>query len=444
MKKRILIIAGFIGLSHAGFSQLIVKDVFFQTQGVSNTGEVAGYEEWAGPFSIWTPETQAVEIIGGVAPGNGVGGGASFSADGNYLSGTSQIPGGRVMSRYNRTTSTWTALGSLGFPIDSTYSGGYWISGDGSTVVGNSWADTTGGFAYSHAVAWNNAEGIMDLGTLFFGRSTRANAVSGDGSVAVGWQDFNGPWKSAVWKKNPAGGYFPNEYILLDPSGDATDEYNQMGECTAISSNGTWIGGAGDYANDGNAWIWSEATGVIDLGTLSAGGQSYVAALSDDGSVAVGRIQVGPWDPEIPFIWTQAGGMQNLNDYANNVLGIATGSKLIYSANCMSANGSYIAGYGVDTQTSDFFAYRLSPTNVGLEELTETKLSIYPNPATHVVKIENDENATLTVTNPEGKIIAQAAISGMHTLDISAYAPGIYFVSVQGEHQTKTARLIKN
>lgn len=445
MKKKLVIIAGFVGLSHFGFSQFIVKNVFFQTQGVSNTGEVAGYEEWTGPFSIWTPETQAVELIGGVAPGNGVGGGVSFSSNGNFLSGTSQISSGRVMSRYDRTTQTWTPLGSLGFAIDSTYSGGYWISGDGNTVVGNSWADTTGGFAYSHAVAWNQTEGIMDLGTLFFGRSTRANAVSGDGSIAVGWQDYNGPWKSAVWRKNPAGGYFPNEYILLDPNGNPNDEYNQMGECTAISSDGNWIGGAGDFANNGNAWIWSEATGVIDLGTLSPGAQSYVAALSDDGTVAVGRIQVGPWDPEIPFIWTQANGMQNLNDYAHNVLGIPTGNKLIYSANCMSANGDYIVGYGVDTVLSEVFAYRLSPTNLGVNEWKNSELNVYPNPADNLVTIENEGNASLTVTNPEGKTIIQTLISGAHQLDISAFASGIYFLSVQCENSiTKTARLVKN
>ena len=90
MKKKLVIVAGFVGLSNFGFSQFIVKDVFFETQGVSNTGEVVGYEEWTGPFSIWTPETQAVEYIGGIAPGNGVGGAATFSLNGNCLLYTSR------------------------------------------------------------------------------------------------------------------------------------------------------------------------------------------------------------------------------------------------------------------------------------------------------------------------------------------------------------------
>ncbi len=441
MKKKLVILAGLIGLSNIGFSQFIVKNTFFQTQGVSNTGEVAGYETWTGPFSIWTPETQAVELIGGIAPGNGVGGGVTFSLNGNLLSGCTLENNKVEMARYDRTTETWTPLGSLGFTMDTARSGAYCISGDGNTVVGSAWTAS----ANTDAVAWNPTEGIMDLGTLFAGRSTRANAVSADGSVVVGWQDFNGPWKSAVWKKNPAGGYFPNEYILLDPNGNPNDEYNQMGECTAVSADGNWVGGAGDYANDGNAWIWSQATGVIDLGTLSPGGQSYVAALSDDGSVAVGRIQVGPWDPEIPFIWTQAGGMQNLNDYAHNVLGIQTGNKLIYSANCMSANGDYIVGYGVDTVTFDSFAYRLSALNLGLDQFENAELKVYPNPASDFITIENKGEAVLVLTNPEGKKIAQTTIHGTYSLDISSLVSGIYFISLYSENNTaKTARLVRN
>lgn len=440
MKRKLVIIAGLVSLSNLGHAQFIVKDVFFQTQGVSNTGEVAGYEEWTGPFSIWTPETQAVEYIGGIAPGNGVGGAATFSLNGNFLSGSALANNKVEMARYNRITNSWTALGSLGFVMDTARSGGYCISGDGNTVVGNAWK--SGG--YTDAVAWNPIEGILDLGTLFAGRSTRANAVSNDGNVVVGWQDFNGPWKSAVWRKNPAGGYFPNEYILLNPNGNPNDEYNQMGECTAVSGDGNWIGGAGDYANNGNAWIWSASTGVIDLGTLSAGGQSYVAALNNNGTVAIGRIQVGPWDPEIPFIWTAANGMQNLNDYAHNVLGIATGNKLIYSANCMSENGNYIAGYGIDTVTFQTFAYRLSPTNLGVDEFADMEVKIYPNPASDLVTIENEGSAFLAIVDPAGKTISQQLIAGTHQLDISSFAPGIYFVSVQGDNDIiRTTRLVK-
>lgn len=441
-KKSLGSIALFIGISHLSFSQFIVKPSYFETHAVSNQGLVVGYNEWTGPYSIWTPESGAVDTIDGIAPGNGVGGQATFSTDGNFLSGTSNGTTGPEMARYNRTTDTWTPLGSLGFSVDVSFSGGYAISGDGNTVVGNAWADTTGGYAYTHAVAWNQPEGIIDLGTLFFGKSTRANAVSNDGAVVVGWQDFNGPWKSALWKKNPAGGYYPNEYILLDPQGDPSDEFNQMGECRSISGNGVWVGGQGDFANNGNPWIWSEATGVIDLGTLLPGGTGYVSAINENGTVAVGRIQGGPWDPEIPFIWTPSGGMQNLNDYVNNTLGLTTGTFQMYSANCMSPSGQYIAGYGVNTATFEYFAYRVSLSALGMNENTQTEISVYPNPATDQLTIENTGVAALQVFNPEGKTIAKTTINGNSQLDVSAYAPGVYFLSVEAQ-DTKTVNTIR-
>lgn len=442
MKKRILIFSGLLCLSHVSFSQFIVKDSFFETQGVSNSGEVAGYETWAGPFSIWTPETQSVTTIGGIAPGNGAGGAVRFSLDGNFLSGSSLANNKVEMSRYDRGSDTWTPLGSLGFALDTSRSGGYCISGDGNTVVGNAWT----GSGSANAIAWNATEGIIDLGTLFTDRSTRANAVSNDGSVVVGWQDFNGPWKSAVWRKNPNGGYFPNEYILLDPNGDPNDEYNQMGECSAVSGDGNWIGGRGDYANNGNPWIWSEATGVIDLGTLSPGANGYVAAINHDGTKAVGRLQLGPWDPEIPFIWTPSTGMMNLNDYAQNVLGLNTGTKQIYSANCMSESGDYIAGYGYDTVTFGAFAYRLSPLNLGVESLSTEDVLIYPNPAANTVTINGvTEGSAAIVSNIEGKVIAELVISENQKLDISSYSPGVYFLSVQSsvDKPAKTIQFIK-
>ena len=443
MKKSALIgLVLFTGISHLSYAQYIIKDTYFETHAVSNQGLVVGYNEWGGPYSIWTPETGNIDTIGGIAPGNGVGGQATFSTDGNFLSGTSNGAVGPEMSRYNRTTDTWTALGSLGFSIDASFGGGYAISGDGTTVVGNAWADTTGGYAYADAVAWNQTEGIIDLGTLFLGRSTRANAVSNDASVVVGWQDFNGPWKSAVWRKNPQGGYYPNEYILLDPQGNPSDEFNQMGECRSISGNGVWIGGEGDYANNGNPWIWSEATGVIDLGTLLPGGTGYVSAINENGTVAVGRIQGGPWDPEIPFIWTAAGGMQNLNDYVNNTLGLTTGTFQMYSASCMSPSGQYIAGYGVNTATFEYFAYRVSLSPLGIGENTQNEITVYPNPATDQLIIENTGNATLIVSNPEGKTLAKINVNGNSQLDVANYASGVYFLSVEAK-DTKTNKTIR-
>ncbi len=72
-------------------AQFVVKPTFFETQDVSNDGVVSGYEEQAGPYSLWNPDTNTFEQIGGTAPGLGGGGSVEFSGDGNLLSGTTTV-----------------------------------------------------------------------------------------------------------------------------------------------------------------------------------------------------------------------------------------------------------------------------------------------------------------------------------------------------------------
>jgi hypothetical protein len=432
-------------------AQFVVKDENFSALGVSNQGKICGYAAQAGPYALWLPDSgNVITNIGGVAPGNGVGGQARFAADGNLVCGTTLGVNGAEMSRYNRATNQWTALGSLGFQVDGTVSGGFAISGDGNTVAGLSWGDTAGGCAYAHAVAWNQAEGIMDLGSLFADscRSTRANAVSYDGSVVVGWQDFNGPWKSAVWRKNPAGGYFPNQYILIDTAGNPNDEYNQMGECSAISADGKWIGGYGDYANNYQPWIWSRDSGVINLGTLPNMGTGYVAGMSADASIVVGWFD-GPLfgDPATPFIWTRTGGLQELNNYIHTVLGDSTDTHQVYAAESISPDGHYVAGYGVESSSFAYFVYRVSLafTPTALNEVTkEDNLKVYPNPTSGLLTISNTDKATVTIISMDGKLMGKTEITGNYVLDISNYSSGIYSFRLQSRNLVRTQKVIKN
>lgn len=432
-------------------AQFIVKDTAYSSNSVSNEGKVSGYSNQGGPFSVWLPDSgNVMNNIGGVAPGFGVGGQARFSADGNFLCGTQNSLVGAEMARYNYTTGQWTTLGSLGFSVGISLSGGYAISGDGNTVVGNSWADTTGGFAYTDAVAYNLSEGLMDLGSLFSvdGKSTRANAANYNGNTVVGWQDFNGPWKSAVWKKNPAGGYFPNEYILLDTLGSATDEYNQMGECSCVSADGVWVGGYGDYANFNQPWIWSRDSGVINLGAIPNSGNGYVSGMSADAAVVVGWFDGQLFgDPQTPFIWTRTAGLQDLNFYVNTILGYATGTKQMYTAECISPDGNYITGYGVDMNTFNYFVYRVNIGNgtSGIQTINvNDKLNVYPSPTSGNITVENSGKSVLSIISIEGKKMYTSEIHGNATLDLSDYAEGIYLVSIRNGNSVKYQKIIKN
>ncbi len=450
MQRKILIGLGIV-LFSIGFlsAQFMVRDDIFTVNSVSNQGKVAGYAAQAGPYSLWLPDSGNVVLsIGGLAPGNGVGGQAYFSADGNFLSGTSAGTIAPELSRYNRTTNQWTTLGSLGFAVDNTLSGGFGISGDGNTIVGNSWADTTGGVAYTHAVAWNMTEGLMDLGSIFSdsAKSTRANAVSHDGSVVVGWQDFNGPWKSAVWRKNPAGGYFPNQYLLIDPTGNPLDEFNQLGECSTVSGDGNWIGGYGDYANNYQPWIWSQDSGVINLGTFPNVGNGYVSGMSADGAIVVGWFDGMLFgDPFTPFIWTKSGGLQELNHYVHTVLGDSTYSHQLYSAQSISPDGHYVAGFGVDNVNFVYFVYRITLNGTtDIPKLSTMQLSpFYPNPTTGNITLENARGSRLTIRSMDGKLIKEIENLQNDEINLAELLPGMYALTLQKGNKIQTQKLIK-
>lgn len=443
MKHILITISIFLVSIQLLTAQFIVKNSAFQPTGVSNQGLVVGYEMQAGPYKIWNPDSSITTTIGGLAPGMGIGGQAHFCDSGNYISATSYGFFGAEMSRYNSISQQWTPIGSLGFSVDSTVSAGFGISGDGKTVVGLSWADTTGGAAYAHATAWNSTEGIMDLGSLndSIKRSTRANATSFDGSVVVGWQDYNGPWKSAVWRKNPLGGYFPNTYLLVDTNGSATDEFNQLGECSSVSSNGNWIGGYGDYANNGSPWIWSRATGVINFGLLPNTSTGYVSGINEDGSLAVGWFD-GQFfgDPQIPFIWTSSNGLQELNFYITSVLGLNIAPYVVNTASCLSNNGEFISGYGLDTTNFSLFTYRLS--TISPSQIADVKevenISIYPNPFTESCNIIFPKKAhyKLKLMDMLGHEIENYEVNAQQfKLENQKLKAGIYLLQISNENQ---------
>src|SRR5205814_3456910 len=107
----------------------------------------------------------------------------------------------------------------------------------------------------AHAVAWAQAGGMVDVGTL-------------------------GGCRSGV-----------------APFGHAI---NASGQVVGTSST------AGDQTN--HAFSWTEAGGMVDLGTL--GGYSAASAVNDNGQV-VGESATAD-SPQHAFSWTEAGGMIDL------------------------------------------------------------------------------------------------------------------------------------
>jgi len=197
----------------------------------------------------------------------------------------------------------WQSIGGLvggsgGCPgLGSPYN----ISDTGDVAVGLGW-DGCSAFAYK----WTPGGGLGQLGQLG-PNSSRANDVSGDGTTIGGWDEAsNGSRRAAVWFSNGT-----EELILEDPGTNPTGS----GEVWGLSTNGTWA--CGSDSQSGQAFRWSQSTGVELIGSIPSFNGTTAMAISDDGATVVGFAGIAFFGITA-FIWTESGGIQRFADYAAN------------------------------------------------------------------------------------------------------------------------------
>jgi myo-inositol-hexaphosphate 3-phosphohydrolase len=83
------------------------------------------------------------------------------------------------------------------------------------------------------------------------------------------------------------------------------------------------------------------------------------------------------------------------------------------------------------------------------EELSETKVTIYPNPTRGMLKVdisgvEKFENARISLYDLTGKLLQQwAGISQSNTIDLSERTPGMYIMQVAYNGKISSWKIIK-
>ena len=149
-----------------------------------------------------------------------------------------------------------SGMADLGHPsngctrVGNSWGSGYSLSANGKVAVGLAW-NCRG----AEGFAWTASTGNVSLGHPFGNHSSRASAISANAATIVGfWEDPTGPRRPARW----VGGK-PDMFL-----GSKT-----LGEATAVSSNGKQIVGQSyDANNNGIAFLYSDAKGMVSLGTI--------------------------------------------------------------------------------------------------------------------------------------------------------------------------------
>lgn len=94
----------------------------------------------------------------------------------------------------------------------------------------------------------------------------------------------------------------------------------------------------------------------------------------------------------------------------------------------------------------DIFLVKLSTTGLSTPELNNNlKVILYPNPASSKVMIENKtkEMSTITIINAMGeKVYSSILASTITTLNISDFAKGVYFVSINTKKSSRVEKLM--
>jgi len=393
--------------------------------GISEGGVVALNE---GPEVFIWDQVNGLQAIGGISNGYDFGGSAVISADGTRVSAGITNPANSMneIAVYDVAAHTWTYHGGINSEgSDGALSSSWGMSADGSTVVGLGWVNS----GTAHAVKWDAANGMQDMGSTVQDRSSRANAISTDKNVIVGWQDQETGFRTGVRWVNGVQEFLKN----------SNDEF--IGEAGGVSADGKVVIGS----NGIFPYVWNETTEYQEIvhpdsGPFFRGG---AVGVSDDGKTVIGYFRSWPGAPMTGegFIWTAEGGRKNLNEYVTG-LGLDTHGITFGLPLAISGDGKKIAGIGMnsDFQTTTFMIDLSSA--LATQNVVTEKVSVYPNPVKDILNISGAGKVEhVEIYNLVGQKIKTAA--GSSKIDVSSLSGGVYLIQITVNGQKQSIKFIK-
>ena len=204
----------------------------------------------------------------------------------------------------------------------------YAANSDGTVVVGTSGVDEF----TQHAFRWVSGSGMTDLGAIGATHSA-ARGVSGDGTVVCGWSGLHAfRWTSGTGMQSL--GLLPDG-ILAVAMAVSADGSTIVGYCQIPR-------GPGNVTNHG--FRWTSGGGMQDLGVAPLTGASAIYNVNANGTAAVGSTGTGGVSNRALY-WTPATGMVDLNVFLPQ-LGLDLTGWILTGSGGISADGRTIYGGG--------------------------------------------------------------------------------------------------
>ena len=195
-------------------------------------------------------------------------------------------------------------------------------------VVGHWW----GSDFVAHAFLYDPATGMGNLPGLVAGGWSYAYAINNAGQIT------GEAMPSDITSRGHA--------VLWDPATGLRDLGTLGGyesQARAISNRGQVVGLTGTSSGGTHAFLWDSATGMRDLGTLGTGATSVAEHINDLGQV-VGYAETGGYVNHA-FLWDSATGMKDLGAfglYYSHAYGINDAGQIIGWAASATDHGPYL------------------------------------------------------------------------------------------------------
>ncbi len=395
---------------------------------------------------------------------NVFGGSVSLSSDGATVAiGAIGDDGNVYVRMYQNNSGTWTQIGedieggiagpgAVDEGIGATVSYGYSVSlsADGSIVAIGATGDFQNGVNSGHVRVFQNSSGTWtQIGTDINGEaagdeSGNSVSLSADGSiVAIGAYKNTGNGMESghvrIYKNNS--GIWTQ--IGTDIDGEVADDWS--GFSVSLSSDGSIVA-IGAPNNDGNgndaghvrvyqniSGVWSQEGDEIE-GESAYSKSGFSVCLSSNGSVvAIGAPTANVYKGQVRVyqnnsdVWTAIGTSINEED-SFAVLGFYVS---------LSSNGSIVAvgTPGKNSGTGQIEIYENE--FVGISELEELGILIYPNPSTGAFSIENADDYEITISDVTGKMIYHGT-SGQVYLQTN----GMYIINFKSKTRYFSSKII--